>query len=62
MTWASIAVHGRYIRKLAKPPRKRCRSCPKGQRQRVTHQLLSNGVVMAEGCEFHVYQLRGRRR
>lgn len=53
--WASAAVHGVEVERV--DTRLRCLSCPKGARKRVTHALMSNGLAMASGCEWHAYKL-----
>ncbi len=56
MDWADTDVHGVYVQRVRS--RRRCLSCPKAARKRVTHNLMSNGLCMADGCEWHVYQMQ----
>lgn len=54
--WANVAVHGVDVERVDPPTRLRCLFCPKGERKRITHALMSNGLAMASGCEWHAYQ------
>ena len=52
--WANVEIHGLGVRRHQS--RRRCGFCAKGARKRVTHALVSNGLVMGEGCEWHAYR------
>ena len=51
-TFGSAREHQRYAKPI--DSRKRCPWCPTGQRKRVTHTGMANGVALTSGCEWHV--------